>query len=97
MVSVSYGGDLLKHAGLENRGHRLSRHELNIEQRESVASLTSSEEMVLRGVEQRQPLRKSGSETGCGGCGGTRLRGLFREAKNGANEIMFRDVQRHHH
>jgi len=34
-------------AGLVDRGHRLSRHEISVEQRDSVESLTSREENVL--------------------------------------------------
>ena len=34
--------------GLVDRGHRLSRHELGVEQRNSVASLTSREKNVLK-------------------------------------------------
>jgi len=46
-VSLSQGWDWEDPAGLVDRGHRLSRDELSVEQRDSVASLPSREENVL--------------------------------------------------
>ena len=46
-VSLSQWWDWEDRAGLVDSGHRLSRHELSVEQRDPVASLTSREENVL--------------------------------------------------
>lgn len=52
MVSASRGwAGVRERAALVDGGHRPSRHELSVEQRDSVASLTSSEEMFSEKVE----------------------------------------------
>ena len=49
MVSVSQGRGWVERAGLVERGHRVSRQEVSVEQRDSVAASTSSGEKVLGG------------------------------------------------
>lgn len=48
-ISLNQGWDWEDRAGLVDRGHSLSRQELSVEHKDSVASFTSSEEKVLEG------------------------------------------------
>jgi len=82
--------------GLVDRGHRLSRQELSVEQRDSVASLTSREENALAvgrveatREEQWVGDRLQRRETIGVGCSGS-----SRETHSEINKIAVKKVQR---
>lgn len=66
MVSVSCGWGRLEWEGLVDRGHRLSRHDVHVQQIDSVASVISNEE-----AEQMQLYHHAAAYTTANICTGT--------------------------
>jgi len=98
-VSLSQGWDWEDRVGLVDRGHRLSRQKLSVEQRDSVASLTSRDGRCWRSEEQRQQGLRNGwgrqvAEVAAEGnhrCGSS---GSYRETHSEVDKIVVRKVQR---
>ena len=83
-------------------GHKLSRHELRVEQRDAVASLTPSEEKVDKRWKSRRNQRgevggREVAEIAAGRDHRRGGRGRFSEPNIEANEEVVREVQRGNH